>query len=856
MSKFQVPTIGGIRKVIHGPSTGVGTTIAEVGSGTITLEQLAAAILNILTNTSSIVTGQQNAGVLVPGPGLSGGGVLVGNVPIRLTAPIPWFDAGDGGADGDPGPPGVAGAKGATGAGGPVGPVFVVDDGADGDLGPPGPPGPTGAQGNVGTTGGAGPQGPPGAPGDDGVDGDQGPPGAAGAKGATGNTGAQGPTGPVFIVDDGIDGEPGTPGAAGPAGATGSTGSPGIQGPSGALVLLGIPEDGADGDVFLVPGPIGPQGATGATGTTGASGTGSGGTSLYIPYSMEDGSVDNDMQMPSQTLSVLGPTVMNGPQQINGVLTVTSAAGAGGLSSVVLGGGNNWIMGGGPQGIFIMTSASAGFSILQSSASVSTRTLLVDASGAIFGPYGGGSTAVVIQNNGPSGLAGNGITISAGRNNVDTNFLSQGYGGTPASQYMVIYGDGSVTIGTGGVSTLIGEGQGTLNVAKQIYINNVPLGASIHAPGMQMLADDVSNDDGMMQYLPSDIQLHSLIINQGGNGLLYGLTIYGAAGTYTELQQGSRISGQSFGPLISAGTTSTDSCFSCLNASGTVNYLFIAGDGHGSLATNMTWDVHGAFTIATPTAGTALTIYGTQSVSNEAFTVYGSTTTGKSLGVFIQAGTTSTDTALYVRNATGSQNFLTMYGDGHGFMGGPTGGSLAWDANGAFTIATPSSASVNPLIVYGSNTGTGIGANFISTGENFLNVGVSTNSLAVGQQFMQAAVVGGFFGLETLAGGDLIVGATQGDLCYVVDNKNLRMSVNNGSTSHLTLTSTSLTLTPPIGTKGATPAVTAAQTDIGVTTTTTVISTTGGVLMTGFVPSTVWVVNVNGVKYGVPLFAL
>ena len=129
MSKFQIPTIGGIRKVIHGPSTGVGTTIAEVGSGTITLEQLAAAISNILQNAGTIQTGQQNAGVLVPGPGLSGGGVLVGNVPIRLTAPIPWFDAGDGGADGDPGPPGVAGAKGATGAGGPVGPVFVVDDG-------------------------------------------------------------------------------------------------------------------------------------------------------------------------------------------------------------------------------------------------------------------------------------------------------------------------------------------------------------------------------------------------------------------------------------------------------------------------------------------------------------------------------------------------------------------------------------------------------------------------------------------------------------------------------------------------------------------------------------------------------
>ena len=55
---------------------------------------------------------------------------------------------------------------------------------------------------------------------------------------------------------------------------------------------------------------------------------------------------------------------------------------------------------------------------------------------------------------------------------------------------------------------------------------------------------------------------------------------------------------------------------------------------------------------------------------------------------------------------------------------------------------------------------------------------------------------------------------------------------------------------------GATPVVTQGMTDIGTTTTSTVISTAAGVLMTGFVPSTIWVVNVNGVAYGVPLFAL
>ena len=99
-----------------------------------------------------------------------------------------------------------------------------------------------------------------------------------------------------------------------------------------------------------------------------------------------------------------------------------------------------------------MTSAAAGFSILDSSAAVSTRCAIFNHNGTTLGPYNGGTTALTIENN-LSGLAGNGLLISAGRNNIDQNFLAQGYGGTAANQYMVIYGDGSVTIGTGNVST-------------------------------------------------------------------------------------------------------------------------------------------------------------------------------------------------------------------------------------------------------------------------------------------------------------------------------------------------------------------------------------------------------------------
>jgi hypothetical protein len=176
VKKVQLPVIGGVRKVIQVPgAASAGTTIAEVGSSTITLAQLAAAINNILNNTGTTTPPGNTApsASLVLGPGLSGGGVLIGNVPLRLTAPIPALLAEDG-ADGDLGPPGPRGPAGAVGATGPQGPagtgtggsggmgtlmMFVPEDTSYDDFLIPGPPGAAGA------VGAQGPQGPQGIPG-------------------------------------------------------------------------------------------------------------------------------------------------------------------------------------------------------------------------------------------------------------------------------------------------------------------------------------------------------------------------------------------------------------------------------------------------------------------------------------------------------------------------------------------------------------------------------------------------------------------------------------------------------------------------------------------------------------------
>lgn len=173
--KIQLPAIGGIRKVVKIGGADVNstaTTIAEFANQIVTIAQLKAA-LGIVTVPNTQGGGSGSPASIVLGPGLSGGGVLVGVVPINLTAPIPWFDGeggGGGGGDGDPGPPG--------------------------QIGPQGPQGPTGSSG--------GPQGPPGPAiymsADDGEDGMNAIPGSPGPGGAAGNNGAQGPPGPAIYL--------------------------------------------------------------------------------------------------------------------------------------------------------------------------------------------------------------------------------------------------------------------------------------------------------------------------------------------------------------------------------------------------------------------------------------------------------------------------------------------------------------------------------------------------------------------------------------------------------------------------------------------------------------------------------
>lgn len=123
VKKTQLPVIGGVRKVINQtPAAAPGTTIAEFGSGTVTLAQLKNALGLAAAPAGGGLIGSVSTGSIAVGPGLAGGGPLLGVVPIRLIAPIPIMLDEDEVQPIIPGPPGMRGLQ------GPPGPAVFISD--------------------------------------------------------------------------------------------------------------------------------------------------------------------------------------------------------------------------------------------------------------------------------------------------------------------------------------------------------------------------------------------------------------------------------------------------------------------------------------------------------------------------------------------------------------------------------------------------------------------------------------------------------------------------------------------------------------------------------------------------------
>lgn len=106
--------------------------------------------------------------------------------------------------------------------------------------------------------------------------------------------------------------------------------------------------------------------------------------------------------------------------------------------------------------------------------------------------------------------------------------------------------------------------------------------------------------------------------------------------------------------------------------------------------TDLSISASGAVTINTPSSGNTLTA--TSAANGVAGVFGGSSSSGQSFGVEINAGTTSADYALYVTNQANNTVYARIYGDGGMILGAPTGstqGTGTLNATGLYINGGP-----------------------------------------------------------------------------------------------------------------------------------------------------------------------
>jgi hypothetical protein len=171
---------------------------------------------------------------------------------------------------------------------------------------------------------------------------------------------------------------------------------------------------------------------------------------------------------------------------------------------------------------------------------------------------------------------------------------------------------------------------------------------------------------------------------QPANGILVGNpnTYVTSAATFSNvagLWTGTNCGTTTNVPQLNGNCINISTAFSSANPSATVGLTAV----NGTAATYMTSDsapplsqsiaptMTGVWTF-TPSSGIGVTINGVSNTATELMRA--STTSGQSLGLLIDAGTTSADYALKIQNASASSTFLETFGDGGTVAGAATGG--------------------------------------------------------------------------------------------------------------------------------------------------------------------------------------
>lgn len=252
-----------------------------------------------------------------------------------------------------------------------------------------------------------------------------------------------------------------------------------------------------------------------------------------------------------------------------------------------------------------------------------------------------------------------------------------GVSGASAAQFLTT----GVQIGS---PTGSDKGSGTLNVASNLYINNVAVvagtgaGTTITGTANQITASAATG--AVTLSLPKNVIIPTPTAGQA-------LVVNGTSGSSDALAvNGSAVVGQSYGALISAGTNSSDSSFRVFNQAITHQYMAIVGDGSFGLGYNGTgYDITGSaagnVAVAAPSSGVALTVTGVAGSSAAQFLTTG-VQVGSPTGGDKGAGTINVASNFYINGTAISTGGVTS-------ITGTANQIAASASTGAVTLSMP-----------------------------------------------------------------------------------------------------------------------------------------------------------------------
>ncbi len=216
-----------------------------------------------------------------------------------------------------------------------------------------------------------------------------------------------------------------------------------------------------------------------------------------------------------------------------------------------------------------------------------------------------------------------------------------------------------------------------------------------------------------------------------------GLTINAAAGQYGELINGGSFAGISF--VSSGGTFATNDLYLFQNTGVGQSFLGTRSATVLNFQTNsltrLSISGAGTVTVSAPTSGTALVVNGLAGAY--ATTIQAPNTAGAAFGLYIQAGTNSSDVALQINNAANSVAYFKVTGDGGVAVGSGAGdeGAGTVNVNSAYYVAGAKqpvflNTAILPLDTgWGTPTNNTVTNNFPGTGATLAQTGGAVASI-------------------------------------------------------------------------------------------------------------------------------